>query len=289
MHDREKPAISAVRPTVWLIGDVDHSELVESVSLVRATADAVCVADVRFAAERLAGVDCPPELIVFAVSRPGMMPASAVERIHRLAPLAGVVALLGTWCEGETRTGRPWPGVGRLYWYEFGPWWWRQLALRAEGRCPEWANSDDCGLQRAGSSPTPSPAGLAVLNTTCWETADALSSVLRPAGYATAWTKRRRPSARIRGATAGIWEGCQLDENESRDLTEFCGRLADDGASVVALLDFPRRDRIERARDIGVAAVLAKPWRNDELLAALDEVQHHQQQTSFTPRRARAA
>jgi CheY-like chemotaxis protein len=110
---------------------------------------------------------------------------------------------------------------------------------------------------------------LVVLETTCWETADALSDELRPAGYATAWAQFGRPGPQLRGAAAGIWEGRQLDEPDALRLTAFCRRLAGDGAPVVALLDFPRRDRVERARQAGAAAVLGKPWLSADLLAML--------------------
>ncbi len=60
----------------------------------------------------------PPELIVVGQVRPGQISSAEVEQIHREAPLARLVALLGEWCEGETRTGAPWPGVPRVYWHQ---------------------------------------------------------------------------------------------------------------------------------------------------------------------------
>ena len=87
-----------------------------------------------------------PELIIR-----GPKPARAMIGRHRVdaiaahAPLAGIVALLGSWCEGETRASRPSHDVQRLYWYEFAPWWRRQLALRAAGHCPDWARPDAVG------------------------------------------------------------------------------------------------------------------------------------------------
>jgi hypothetical protein len=124
-------------PNVWLIGDVEHADFAEAVALLRATADM--------------GTGLP-ELIVVAQSRPGAVGPGVFERLRRSAPMAGIVSLVGSWCEGEMRTGRPAVGVPRLYWYEFASWWRRQVALRTAGRCPEWARGDfglrisDCGL-----------------------------------------------------------------------------------------------------------------------------------------------
>jgi hypothetical protein len=272
-------------PTVWLVGEVEHPEFVEPVSLVGPTAQVTSVADARQAATQLASAASAPELIVLAASRPGVIQSHDVERLRRVAPLAGFVALLGSWCEGETRSGRPWPGIARLYWYEFASWWYRQLAARADGRCPEWArptNSEERGARSEERATRSSlldchtyrlpQQGLIVLDTTCWETADSLAGVLRTAGFATAWTNFGHRSAAIRGMTAGIWEGRQLDEHEALRLATFCCRLAEDGAPVVAMLDFPRRDRIERARQAGAAAVLGKPWLNADLLATIELV-----------------
>ena len=112
-----------------------------------------------------------------------------------------------------------------------------------------------------------------MLQTTCWETGDVLADVLR-----TAWIRDGvefgRADARraMRGAAAGIWEGRQLDEPEVRQLSAFCRRLAKDGAPVIALADFPRRDRCEVAYQAGAAAVMGKPWLNADLLATLGAI-----------------
>src|SRR5690349_7541486 len=101
-------------PAVQIIGDVDHADFREAIALLRAQSRVV------------ASADALPELIVVAQSRPDSITSAQVEPFRRWAPLAGVVTLLGSWCEGETRTGRPLPGVERIYWYQFPAWWQRQ-------------------------------------------------------------------------------------------------------------------------------------------------------------------
>ncbi len=198
-----------------------------------------------------------------------------IELLQRRWPLAGIVALLGSWCEGETRTGRPWPGVRRLYWYEFSTWWRQQLALRAAGRCPDWARpATDMGRTlpiRNPKSEIRNPRhGAIVLRAMNRYVAEALTDALQHAGYATVWHPPRGPKTVVRGAVAGIWDGCQLDDRETDDLAAFCRQLARDDAPVIALLDFPRRDRFEIARQIGARAVLAKPWFNADLVATIE-------------------
>jgi hypothetical protein len=275
---------AAALPRVRIVGEVDHTDFAEALELLRAGAQVVTTPDSR------------PELIVVMQSRPGLICDATIESLRRGAPLAGIVALLGTWCEGETRTGRPWPGVQRLYWYEFPAWWQRQLALRAAGRCPDWARADDiapasrvvpdpgrgrgghpahgsAGCRVAGSLPTYNCTnGLVVISTPVRDTAATLADVLQQAGYATLWQPPRRPAPVVRGAVAGIWDGGQLSKHEENSLSEFCTRLARDAAPVIALLDFPRRDRCERARRVGAVTVLGKPWPNVNLMETVKEL-----------------
>jgi len=255
------------RPTVQVLGHVAHPDFQGAMGLLRGQAEVVDASAIA-----------PPELIVIAQSRPGAVGIAAVEQLRRRAPLAGVVALLGSWCEGESRTGRPWPGVPRLYWYEFPAWWRRQIILREAGRCPDWARPPDFGLNQITIRDPGFPLGAAIRNQTNGvivlsvpyrETREALADVLQDAGYATVMPKVGWPDCEVRGAAAGIWDGGQLDEREADDLAMFCRRLSRDGAPVIALLDFPRRDRLQHAFELGAAAVLGKPWRNDALVATL--------------------
>jgi hypothetical protein len=257
-------------PHVLLLGDAEHPDFVDSVALLRSSA-------------RLDETSSPPELIVIAQTRPGESTQQEIDSLRKRYPLSGIVALLGSWCEGETRTGWPWPGVIRLYWYEF-PWWWkRQLDIRSSGLCPDWSKPtfdfersaicrppDQNCLRRQESRNR--DHGLVVLHTEYHETADALSDLLSRAGYATVWQRPRRARPVIRGATSGIWDGGQLNDGEVTELSTFCRQMARDVAPVLALLDFPRRDRVVRASDAGAAAVLGKPWLHADLLASLDRV-----------------
>jgi hypothetical protein len=271
-------SIASDPPGVLLLGQGEHPDFLDAVAVLRASARVCIAATVDHAAARLADGGIGPEVIVFAQSRPGVMRAGDVDRLRRAAPLAGAVALAGSWCEGEPRTGRPLAGVHRLYWYEFTPWWRRQLGLRAAGLSPEWArpaaeDAVDWPVERTTDAAA-MPHGAVVLRTNRWDTADALADVLGSAGCATIWWPPggRRPC--VRGVAAGIWEGGQLSGREEHDLGAFCRRLGST-VPVVALLDFPRRGAVERSRAVGAAAVLGKPWSNVDLLQSLTSGERH--------------
>jgi hypothetical protein len=245
-------------PLIQLVGDIDHSDFRDAIDLLRSESHLIASAVTR------------PELIVFAQSRPNAFGSDHVKTLQHAAPLAGIAALLGSWCEGETRTGRPLPGVQRLYWYEFPAWWRRQLQLRAANRCPDWARPAMQLTRQCVPGHPRSRSGLVVLRATRRDNADALADALNHAGHSTAWYRHDRARTHTRGALAGIWDGDQLSDAECADLEVFCTQMSRDGASVVVLLDFPRRDRADRAYAAGATAVLGKPYLNADLLASLE-------------------
>jgi len=65
--------------------------------------------------------DWAPDWVIVAQQRPGEFQHDEVERLMLRFPLAAWIALLGSWCEGETRTGRPLPGVQRVFWHQWQP------------------------------------------------------------------------------------------------------------------------------------------------------------------------
>ena len=63
--------------------------------------------------------DASFDLIVLAASRRDQFSHEWVESIRSKASPTPLVALMGTWCEGEQRSGEPWPGVQRIYWHQW--------------------------------------------------------------------------------------------------------------------------------------------------------------------------
>src|SRR5262245_51191431 len=83
--------------------------------------------DVSAALDWLSTQPREPELIVLTQSRPGEVSCEAVDRLRSAAPLSRLVGLLGSWCEGEVRSGHPWPAVERVYWHQWPAWLVREM------------------------------------------------------------------------------------------------------------------------------------------------------------------
>ena len=244
---------------VLALGDTNHPELrvsyeclvgSEWVELVEQQGEATGVFDLA---------------IVFQ-ARPGSIDSQEIEGLQRRQPLAGFATLLGSWCEGETRTGQPLPRCERLFWYQFEPWWNAvELAWR-KGRPTSWQFPPPAsGDLRSGR------LSLVAIDAPDADTAEALADAVDQLGGSAIWLQRgtRRPLSSA--PSAGIWVGGQLDDVEQADLAEFRGWLRDT-APLVALLDFPRRDRVEQAHRIGATCVLGKPWRIEELATSIGGV-----------------
>lgn len=250
------PPLNKLR--VLALGDVDHRELRGPFELVQ-----------RCGLVSLTVAEPSPhesfELVLVFQSRPGSIEPSTVEALRGRYPLAGLVVVLGTWCEGEARTGRPLVGFERLFWYQF-PAWWRQAEA-------DWQAGRPTSWQQPMSPSSCQPIeydGLIAIDTTDADAAEALLAACDALDATAVWTPRWRSRPLGSNVAAGIWGGGQLDATEAVDLATF-RRWLPENVPLVVLLDFPRFDRIEQARQLGATAVLGKPWRLEQLAASLAE------------------
>ena len=145
------------------------------------------VADVDAATRLLIAGTSVPELIVLAESRPGARAAASIDALRRLAPLARIWRLLGSWCEGEARSGQPPSGCVSTYWHQWPARWAQDVARLRDGGSPAWALpvtlSPDERLLAAAETPIERRAGLIAIYARHAQTAAALSDACRLGGY----------------------------------------------------------------------------------------------------------
>ena len=224
------------------------------------------LASIQEACGLLSTAEVAPELILLAQPLPGTVRQQEVDRLQRLAPLARIVVVAGSWCEGELRTGSPPVGVLRLYWYELAPWWQAALRRLSAGLCPAWSAPLDhpqAGRYSIDATihklMTPSIVAIGADDFAVFE---CLADALAASGALATWARSDDPVE----AAAGIWDGGQLSDRELERLGRFCRQVL---GPVVALLDFPRVEHIVEARAAGAVAVFPKPYVVEEVLAAL--------------------
>jgi CheY-like chemotaxis protein len=259
------------QPSVLLVGDVDGAEFQQCLAWLRQNARLTVSSSLTFAARWLqsdSAADC--RFIMLVQQRPGQFSRRDVERLHGAAPLARLVGLLGSWCEGETRSGHPFHGVIRIYWHQF-PWRaaWEWKALQSgygSWSLARTASDADRLLSPAGPSAGAAPRGMLVLRAASHVTYETLSDVCSAAGWSSIWWPPRQPLRTCRPAALVLDAECWT-RREQDELAAAAADLAP--APTLALVGFPRIQDVESWRAPGISAVVSKPFLNEDLLAAL--------------------
>ena len=271
--------------SILLVGDTDRTEFDDArVSMERWSA-VHRLTDVDAAAAAIEAGRIVPDVIVVAQAFPGQFSHESMERLRRLAPLARVLGLMGSWCEGEMRSGQPWLAL-RNYWYQWPARCRRELQQLAEGHGGMWALpptateeerllADANVLNGHGPHPSPLPkgegtCGLVAIRSPSVEMADWLSAACRRQGYAT--VRQREPfSARVEGATAAIFDAVDLSDAECDELKRWADALGP--APVIVLKTFPRIEHRHRVLAAGAAALLSKPVTVEDLFWQIEMAQ----------------
>ncbi|MGI9456734.1 MAG: hypothetical protein ACR2NU_09240 [Aeoliella sp.] len=249
---------------VLAVGDVDQVEFTDARSSLESEAT------VTVAPNTAAANDSPHpfDLVMVFQSRPGSIPIDWIRQARKRMPLAGFAVLLGSWCEGEQRTGSPLPIYERVFWYQFDPWWRTVHEAWRAGRPTNWQGAKVmCGGVEAPIGET-ARQRLIAIDAPDADAAEAIITSCEAIGYSACWSPAWRARPLSSQPAAGIWVGGQLNQNEEQRLSRFREIMSPD-TPLIVLLDFPRRDRVERAIGLGATAVLGKPWRLTQLAACV--------------------
>ena len=261
-------------PSVLLLGRTDRPEFVEARSVLESLAQVTAVSDLDAAADVLADEQLAVDLIVVAQAYPGQFPAEAMERLARAAPLARVVTLVGSWCEGETRSGRPWPGAVRVCWHQWPARCRQELGRIQRGLCASWGlpptAAEEERFLALAEGPLPRRQGLIAIHSPSFDAQDWLSKSCRRAGYSTLWL-RPREVPHVGGAQAAIFDAVDCRGEELHELRRLIAAL--EPAPTIVLMSFPRVEDRDRVLGAGASALLSKPLLLEDLFWQLDRVQ----------------
>ena len=257
---------------VLLTGDFQRPEFQAAVTWLRTTADVDSCANLHDATEHLGQMNADPHLLVVAQSYPDQFSARQIEQLHRTAPLARIVALLGSWCEGEARSGRPWPGVMRIYWHQFesrlSPLLGEYPDFQTIANLPRTSSN----TEQLGGGHVPHSGqyrGLVAIRTSIYNDYEALGESLGQIGYSNVWLNdvgwRDLPRA-----TAIVWDGSYWDGSNPAQTAEL--RHLCDAAPVIALMNFPRHHEVLHLREAGVSAIVSRPFLIDDLQYQIDRM-----------------
>ncbi len=261
--------------TILLLGDVERPEFQAEAERLGRWATVCRLADASEAAEAILAQRIAPEVIVIAQSFPGQFSEQAIDRLRQLAPVARVLGLIGSWCEGEMRSGTPWPATARVYWHQWPARSERQLARLAGGQPCAWALPPTAteeerllAAEGEGERGTSTRRGTVVVHSASFEMWEWLAAACQSRRFSAVW-QPAGTSIRVRGTAWGIFDATDLGPGERDALEKMAARLRP--APVVALMSFPRVEDRKRALSAGAAAVLSKPLLAEDLWAEMDE------------------
>jgi len=252
-----------------MIGDTSRQEFQPA---LRATGSLCEMVEVPTPEEAIAQIEAGamPDWIVLVESVPGQISHSAVELLMHASPLSRIVGLLGSLCEGSARTGKPWPGVQRVYWHQWPVQFKRQVELLAEGKLTSWSlpptAGDDDHFLLEGKYAYRQGRGLVAIYSHRAQMDEWLSLTCRSTGRSSVWLDPYRPT-RVAGAVAILFDGSDASEAE-------CDRLAAiadlyPGTPILGMLDFPRIEDHDRFLSAGASVVLSKPLLPEDLTRQL--------------------
>lgn len=252
---------------ILLTGDFQRDEFREPVAETKRASEVVEIACLTSAAQWLRGNLTPVDLTIVAQARPGEFSQAAIDALRCQAPLTPIVALLGSWCEGEVRSGHPWPGVTRVYWHQWRDRFRLEIAKLARGEMSSWnqpvtATAEE-RLLSSGNKDRQVFRGLAAVMSEHSEMADWLAAVCRLCGL-TVMVMRSPPTAEIAGVDVVLWDA-GLPTQASVKALHHAARFVP-GARIIVLADFPRVDDVERFWQLGVSSVASKPTTVDDLV-----------------------
>jgi CheY-like chemotaxis protein len=257
--------------SILVIGNLSHPEMANVLPCLRGCCQSLCLPDIPAAIEKLAAGDLPPELIVLALTRPGVFGLQPLRQLRSLAPLAGYCVVLGSQCEGEMRTGKPLLGMPRVFWHAWPTFWAQQIARRNDGLLPAWTlpatvSEEDRLLSHADSpSSQVHPVQVAILAETP-ASARALANAVAVDGHiATVWKANDRDSTEA--VEMVVWDAPPAALADRRQVEAVKRRSS--GAALLGVATFPRYQERAKAVSAGVDAILAKPFLLDHLLAEI--------------------
>jgi hypothetical protein len=233
-----------------------------------------------------------PTIVVVAQPWPGHVTTKQIESLREAAPLARIVSLLGTWLEGEARTGKPWPAVWRIYWHTWLPRFAAQLDRLAAGEQTLWALPSTAGdderiLYLGMFGPRQQDRitrkkTIAIVSATR-DAVESLSDICRQCDWETIWLKS--PADELPPKTDLVLFDCRhLGASEFAKISNLKAQLAKAKSQIsnfksqvaqvpiLVLVGFPRLADIEYLQSLGVAAIVSKPFLTRDLVWQIEQI-----------------
>ncbi len=258
------------RPRVWITGDTDNSCFTEATAWLHSAADCHAVPLSQMESHGSTHAALEPAAILFLQARPGSIAQEAVEQFHHLAPQARLLMLVGPWCDGELRSGRPCEGVARMHWHQWPARLPHELGLAGPSGRPVYRSRmiTEYDILLRTLTPAlhrPLHAGHIAVAAENREAFSTLADACWAVGWRSVWQQPGMPP-QFAGSDLLLIDGWANCPRELESLRPQQRPLP----PAVLLLDWPQQSDLDRASHLGIARVLARPLLLADLFATID-------------------
>jgi CheY-like chemotaxis protein len=256
-------------PRALYVADHASAEFAPEVEWLATNADVTWAASQRAAVD-IAAADSPPlDVIVVGQLRGGEVPLTFFESLRAAAPLVPIVSLLGSFCEGENRTAKTWPGAVRVYAHQFIGRMQTQFVRLAAGGVMAWSPpftlTDEDRLMRSMPLPPQTrPARIGVVSQQ-QAAASALCDAITIGEHLV--ISRGRELEGGANPELIVWD-CKASFAADRGIfKELVARTK--RVPKLVVLGFPRVEDRTMALADGAEAVVSKPFELEDLLGQI--------------------
>lgn len=272
---------------ILLVGQAERDEFTDAVRFLSRLGKIHLAPQLEEVIDRIEQGKLLPELVVLLASRPGEFLDSKVNQLRAAAPLARLVNLLGSWCEGEMRTGVPLSGMVRLYWHEWEPVCERELARLGNFLVASSGAKSISSTTSTWSMPVtatdeerllanrpitfPRGSGLVAINSPSPAMSGWMAEACEKQGYSVVLCavsaenlRDKKTSSEIRGVSVVIVDASECNKAEQARIKTLQARWP--SARMIVLLDFPRIEQRRRLQEQGVDTIVSKPITLEGLL-----------------------
>lgn len=214
------------------------------------------------------------DLIVITQARRDTVAKESVDHLQSVYPNTATVALLGSWCEGEARSGEPWPGVPRIYWHQWQGEFDRFVSALSHNKIHEWqlpktATAADriATIEEATFAGQPFKGLIGVSAWTDMQY-EMISDSLSAFGIQTCWIERTTWDGEAKSLiNLIILDDDSLSSNLENRIRWLFSTLGQ--RPLVLTLSFPRADEVQDLTKMGVGAIISKPFKLVDLKQAI--------------------
>lgn len=221
--------------------------------------------------------DSSYDLVVIAQSHRDQFPVTDIERIQNEFSGTPIIALLGSWCEGEVRSGTPWPGVTRVYWHQWqGRYETFVNQLGDSNRIPGWhapltsSVGDRILAENAAPSPEESEGIVGSIGISAWTHLqhEMLADAFNHFGWSSHWIERETMDGDLSRRMAAI---CVEADSWSPELNQRIQWLKKEvtAAPMILILNYPRKNELDEILQAGILEVVSKPFELNDLKTAV--------------------